>query len=155
MSTKSQPAVRQIGDNEKPLMVDATSVGCGFLLFPKTMAGILQESHVHEALQTNKTKLWEAVRRHNSRIPVYLMTTNQEIGPGDAVVALDQVGKYPGYSIALDPMQMSPDGGRTFVTIYVGFNWKSSNQEVIVAGPQKILPGKPEFSGKKKWWRLW
>ena len=112
MSTKLQPAVRQIGDNEKPLMVDATSVGCGFLLFPKKMAGILQESHVHEALQTNKTKLWEAVRRHNPRIPVYLMTTNQEIGPGDAVVALDRVGKYPDYSIALDPMQMSPDGGR-------------------------------------------
>jgi hypothetical protein len=59
------------------------------------------------------------------------------------VVALNKIGAYQGYSIAVDNMQLSPDEGKTFVAIYVGFNWKSSQQEVLVAGPQKILPAHP------------
>ncbi|HXY78918.1 MAG TPA: YIP1 family protein [Candidatus Acidoferrales bacterium] len=147
MSTQSEIDVRLIGDDEKPLFVDPTTVGCGFLLFPKEMARVLQEAHVHQALQTNKTELWTAVRRHNPSVPVHLITATKDLAPGDAVAALNHVGKYPGYTIALDTMQMSPDGGKTFVQVYAGLSWKpisaGGRQEVFVAGPQKLLPGKP------------
>ncbi|HYL82832.1 MAG TPA: hypothetical protein VE263_01255 [Candidatus Angelobacter sp.] len=87
------------------------------------------------------------------------MTTNQDVNPGDAVAALNHLGKYPSYTIAIDPMKLSPDGGKTFVTIYAGLNWKPTSagdrQEVIVAGPQKLLPGKQRSSSEKKWWELW
>ncbi len=166
MSPQPNMRVRLIKDDEKPMLVDPAAVGCGFLLFPKEMAKILQEAHVHQALQTNKTELWAAVRRHNPSIPVHLMTTNKEVEPGDAVIALNHLGRYPGYTIALDPMQLSPDGGKTVITIYAGLNWKSNSacgpQEVIVAGPQKLLPGKPASAvdseqpseSKQPWSRL-
>jgi multiple sugar transport system permease protein len=131
---------RFVGDHEAPLLVDPAAVGCGFLLFPKEMAGAVQSSRVHEALQTNQTKFWTAVRRHNPAVPIHLMPADQNVRPGDAVTALDKLGKYRGYSIAVDKMQMSLDGGNTQVTFYVGFAWRSSRKELIVAGPQQILP---------------
>jgi hypothetical protein len=140
MNTKSSPKIRQIKDTDKAMLLDPTIIGCGFLLFPMALSKVLEESHIHQALQTNKTALWHAVVQNNPAIPVHLITTNQNVNPSDAIVALDRIGKYPGYSVALDPMQISIDGGLTMITIYVGFNWKSTNQEIIVAGPQMILP---------------
>jgi len=137
-----EPAIqpRLVGDHEAPLLVDPAAVGCGFLLFPKEMAEAVQSGRVHEALQTNQTKFWTAVRRHNPAVPIHLMPADQNVRPGDAITALDELGKYRGYSIAVDKMQMSLDGGNTRVTFYVGFAWRSSRQELIVAGPQQILP---------------
>jgi hypothetical protein len=40
----------------------------------------------------------------------------------------------------MDTMQLSPDGGRTLVVIYVGFTWNVPKQEIIIAAPQMILP---------------
>jgi hypothetical protein len=136
--------IRQIGETEQALYVDPAAVGCGFLLFPKEMAKMVRIEDVDVALNTNKTELWAAVRAHNPSIPLHLMSSNVEISPRDAVTALNSLGRYAGYNIALDPMMLSPDGGKTFVTVYAGFNWRSSSasgsQEVIVAPPQKILP---------------
>ncbi len=131
---------------DAPLRVDPSSVACGFVLFPKEMSGILQELHIHEALLTNKTDLWTAVRRAKPSLPVYLMTTNQTICPTDAIAAIEAVGKYPDHSIAFDVMKMSPNGGRTLVDIYVGFAYQWQPREIVVAGPQMILPGQRQRS---------
>jgi len=147
MSTGNQINVRLLEDDADPIVVDPATVGCGFLLFPSSMARIVTESLVHQALETNKTALWAAVRRQNAAIPVHMMTSSHPISPSDAVVALERIGKYQGHSVALDTMQLSPDGGRTLVTIYVGFSYKSDSREVIVAGPQKILPGRAATAG--------
>jgi hypothetical protein len=135
--------IRQISDAGDPMLVDPATVGCGFLLFPVQMSKVLQEDHVNQALETNKPKLWAEVRRLNPNIPTHLMTSNQDIGPADAVAAIEKMGRYPGHSVALDCMQLSPDGGRTLVNIYVGFSYRIDCQEIVVAGPHMILPGKP------------
>ena len=129
-----------IHEDGKPIYVDPTSIDSGFLLFPRQMSKILNEALVHQALLTNKSQLWAAVQRVNPSVPIHLVTTNQNIDPKDAILALRSVGKYDGHNIGLDNMQMSPDGGRTLVKIYVGFTWRSSEQIVYVAAPQMILP---------------
>jgi hypothetical protein len=184
MSTSNQYNVRLLEDDADPIVVDPATVGCGFLLFPSSMNRIVTESLVHQALETNKTALWAAVRREKAAIPVHMITSSSAISPSDAAIALESIGRYPDHSIALDTMQLSPDGGRTLVTIYVGFSYKSDYREVIVAGPQKILPGrtqpKVQLAGaesvkttperqpktatapsqqktahKRKWWAVW
>ena len=133
--------VRQITEDEKPLFINPSHVGCGFLLFPNQLANLIQERHVHQTIQTNQSEFWSAVRLQNPYIPVHLMTTmDNEINPGDAIIALNELGKYPSYSIVLAPMQISADGGRTLTMIYSGFNWKTVEQEVIISAPQKISP---------------
>jgi hypothetical protein len=141
-NTPKELTPRLVGDDEEPVLVNPAVVRCGFMLFPKEMARKLKPGHIHEALLTNKTELWTAVRFLQPSMPVHLISTNRDISPADAVIALNADRIYRRCSIALDPMSMSPDGGRTFVTVYVGFAWTTSPRELIVAGPQKILPGK-------------
>jgi len=137
---ESAPVIRQIKENDRPMYIDPNSVGCGFLLFPVEMSKVLKNASIHDALMTNQTDLWVAVRRYNPSIPAYPFMSNHDVEAQDAVSALKQMGEFPGYSIAISPMKLSPDGGRTFVRIFVGFNWKSVKQEIYVTIDQKILP---------------
>ncbi len=99
-----------------------------------------------------------------------MTTYNSDIEPSDAIIALNKFGDYPNYSIALDIMQISIDGGKTLIDIWVGFNWKSNKQDVVIACPHKILSGKQVQNStyekksnikvennqmKKKWWEFW
>lgn len=134
------PVIRQIKENDRPLYIDPKSVGCGFLLFPVEMSKVLKNANIHDALMTNQTDLWAAVRRYNPSIPAYPFMSNHDVEPQDAISTLKQIGEIPGYSIAISPMKLSPNGGRTFVRVFVGFNWKSVKQEIFVTIDQKILP---------------
>ena len=131
--------VQQIETDDTPRYVDPASVTCGFICFPNQMSKLVTEELGHQALQTNKTELWNQVTRVKS-VPMHLVTSNQDIGPRDALVALDKLGKYDGQSVGMDNMQLSPDGGRTLVIIYIGFTYKSPKQEFLLAAPQMILP---------------
>jgi hypothetical protein len=148
------PEILMIPSKAKPLHIDAASVGCGFVLFPKEAANVFQEDRiVHTALETNKTQLWRDVKRYNPDIPIHRMlaSVNHALDFPSALAyalkALDKVGSYPGYSIAMDIMAVS-GSEKTPVEVYVGFNWKSSRQKLVGAAPQKILP-------EKKWWQFW
>jgi hypothetical protein len=148
MNVSSTPEIVIVGPSERPLLVDPTSVGCGFVLIANKYLPFFEDpSRAHKALETNKTKLWEAVRRHEPDKKVLFLVSNQHIPDlvnalAYAFKALDGSGKYPGYSMTIDSMAISPDGGRTLVEFYVGLNWKSSRRELVLAGPQGILPGK-------------
>ena len=164
--------VREIKDDGAPYMVNPQSVCCGFLLVPIQMAEILTKDHVNQALRQNKPQFWTAVLKNNPAIPLLLITTGQDIDVTDAVVALEGSDKYKDDSIALDIMKISPDGGKTLLSIYVGFTYKSDIREVVVAGKDKILPREdrsdantvqgirskdqsiPQTS-RSKWWKFW
>jgi len=131
--------IQRVEANDTPKYVDPASVTCGFICFPNQMSKLVTEELGNQALQTNKTELWKQVMRVKS-VPMHLITSNRDTGPGDALVALDKLGKYEGQSIGMDNMQLSPDGGRTLVIIYIGFTYKSPKQEFLLAAPQMILP---------------
>jgi hypothetical protein len=133
--------IQRIEGDDAPAYVDPSLVTCGFICFPSQMSKLVTEELGHQALQTNKTELWKQVRREKS-VPMHLIMSNRDHGPGDALAGLDSLGKYEGQSIGMDNMQLSPDGGRTLVTIYVGFTYKSSEQKFLLAAPQMILPTK-------------
>jgi hypothetical protein len=164
MRPQDVPNIRELKEMDSPVIIDPTTVGCGFLLFPKEMSKTLNNVNIHEALQTNQSDFWAAVRRYNPSIPAYPLMSYHDVDPADAIGALNQMEKYPGYSIAISPMGVSPDGGKTFTRIFVGFNWKTMKQEIIVTIDQKILPGKPmketskpkmKNPEKKMWWQFW
>ncbi|MGC9953677.1 MAG: hypothetical protein ABSD21_05325 [Rhizomicrobium sp.] len=134
--------LQRVEAGDKPIYVDPAKIDCGFLLFPKQLRGLIDVALAHEALLTNKTELWRAVKRINPSVSIYLITTNENIDPKDAILAIDNFGKYDGHSIGMDIMQLSPDGGHTLVKIYVGFTWLSSDQKIYLAAPQMILPKK-------------
>jgi hypothetical protein len=133
--------IQRIEVNDAPAYVDPSSVTCGFICFPSQMSKLVNEELGHQALQTNKTELWKQVMRTKS-VPMHLIMSNRDHGPGDALVGLDSLGKYEGQSVGMDNMQLSPDGGRTLVIIYIGFTYKSPEQKFLLAAPQMILPRK-------------
>ncbi|MEI6140567.1 MAG: hypothetical protein WCP85_14965 [Mariniphaga sp.] len=173
MSTQFDPKIttRIIQDSEEPLLIDPKTVGCGFLLFSDKYSNTLQVDHINLCLDGYFTATWNAVKQYNPKTPVYLLAINEtDPNPGLALLALNQSGKYPGYSIAINQVEISLDGDRTLMKIYVGFNWKSNVQEIVISGPQMILPAKSVTKTKsakaskiqtktttniRKWWQFW
>lgn len=144
---------RIISDNEPPLQVDSTAVKCGFMMYPKILFDMIQsgEFSLHQALELSQPRFWPMVRRHNPKILMHLMCAVPTVEVSGLIPALKKVGFFDGYNIACSgETKVSLDGGATTQQLLIGFCWESQTPEVIIIGPDSVVPLR-----SKPFWKFW
>ena len=144
---------RMLSDNDPPLKVEPTAVECGFMMYPKVLGDLIEsgEFNPHEALETSQPRFWPKVRRRNQNILLHLLLALPAVDMEGLGPALQKVGYFDGYNIAVSgETKFSLDGGATTQQLYVGFCWKSQTPEIIVIGPDTVVPKR-----SKPFWKFW
>jgi hypothetical protein len=163
---------KYVKDNEAPLEIDPKMIEYGYMMYPVDMGEISSEM-VHQALDTNQSKIWPAVRKINPRIPIYLLKTVGDIDVFAIPPSLKKLNKLDGHSLIIGEIKIK--AGANFIRMIVGFAWKS-DEPFIAAIPangviaKKIstpksdnlknvnLPNTPDLKQDKSdklWWQFW
>ncbi len=178
MVTTSAPShpIHAMTDDEPSMAIDPRSVTCGFMMFPVAL-GNPPLPVVHQALETNQSKLWPAVRRNNDSIKIHLLAATGDLDVRAIPKALDAVGELRGRTVVVGQMNLGPPGGsaKAGFEIYVGFCFADDDSRIIVAKSNRVVPLTNETvkspSGvssrmrvatceaaevpTRKWWEFW
>lgn len=163
---------KYVEDNAAPLEIDPKIIEYGYMMYPVAL-GELSSEIAHQALDSNQSKIWPAVRNLNPRIPIYLLRTVGDIDVKGIAPSLKELNKLDGRSLIIGEIKMQ--AGASFVRMLVGFAWKS-DEPYIAAIPANGVIVKKIFSPKsdnfknvnapdtsklkqdksaKQWWQFW
>lgn len=138
------PLLINQGENDPPLKVDPASIAYAFIGLTHGDASLAERfdsiEQISELNSTCQPRLWKA--RFRAKFNVFCAPAMENGYPDAKAVrsAAEGSGLKPPYSVVINLMTVSLDGGRTHKKLLVGFAYRDSEQKIVLPRNDGCIP---------------